>query len=63
MPMAFATHAPTQVMFPFTAGDMVSFYVDGATEARNMADVFLVLTVCLEIINDQNRSKAYQKRA
>jgi serine phosphatase RsbU (regulator of sigma subunit) len=45
MPTAFSTHAPTQTMFPFTAGDMVSFYVDGATEARNVVDVFLVLAI------------------
>jgi len=45
MPTAFSTRALTQTMFPFTAADMVSFYGDGATEARNVADAFLVLPV------------------
>jgi len=47
--MAFSTHAPTHAMFPLTTEDMVSLYLDGATEARDVADAFLVLTVTREL--------------
>jgi anti-anti-sigma factor len=61
MPLGFSEQEIyRQVVFPLEAGDMVIFYSDGVTEARNAAGMFFGIDRLLEIINAQNHLEPEQ---
>jgi anti-sigma B factor antagonist len=54
MPLGFSERERyRQVVFPLEAGDMVVFYSDGVTEARNIAGAFFGVDRLMEIIHAQ----------
>ena len=61
MHTAFSTRAPTHAMFPLAARDMVSCIVKVRLKHGIWRARFLALHRVLEIVNAQNRSKAYQR--
>jgi sigma-B regulation protein RsbU (phosphoserine phosphatase) len=55
MPLGFSERESyRQVVFPLEAGDMVVFYSDGVTEARNTAGAFFGVDRLMEIIHAQH---------
>ncbi len=54
MPLGFSERESyRQVVFPLEAGDMVVFYSDGVTEARNTVGAFFGVDRLMEIIHAQ----------
>jgi sigma-B regulation protein RsbU (phosphoserine phosphatase) len=55
MPLGFSERESyRQVVFPVAVGDLVVFYSDGVTEARNAAGAFFGVERLMEIIQAQN---------
>ncbi|MGE3538389.1 MAG: SpoIIE family protein phosphatase [Candidatus Tectimicrobiota bacterium] len=54
MPLGFSEHERyQQVTFPLAAGDMLVFYSDGVTEARNAAGEFFGVERLMEVLHTQ----------
>ena len=55
MPLGFSEdESSRQVTFPLAAGDMVVFYSDGVTEARDTVGAFFGVDRPMEIIHAQH---------
>ena len=61
MPLGFsARELYRQVVFPLEAGDVVVFYSDGITEARNAAGEFFGVDRLIEVVGTQHRLEPEQ---
>ncbi len=61
MPLGFSEQESyRQVVFPLEAGDVVVFYSDGVTEARNAAGEFFGVNRLMEVIHAQQRLEPEQ---
>ena len=61
MPLGFsAQEIYRQVVFPLEGGDVVVFYSDGVTEARNTAGEFFGVNRLMEVIHAQHRLEPEQ---
>ncbi len=61
MPLGFSEQESyRQVVFPLEAGDVVVFYSDGVTEARNVAGEFFGVNRLMEVIHAQHRLEPEQ---